>query len=158
MNIFDQWDKEINTEALQKDVKEAAENTGGGNYKEVPHGKYEVSVEKMELVATKEKQKPMVSIWFNIVSDGEFKGNKIFMNQVITEGFQIHIVNELVRAMVSECTNAPVIEFKTYNQYKNLLMDVHELISDQFEYALKYGKSKKGFDTFEITEVYPLED
>lgn len=156
-NIFAQWDNAVDTEGLKKDIQEAEQN-GGGNFKEVPHGKYEVSVEKMELKATKEKNNPMVSIWFNIVSDGEYKGQKIFMNQVITQGFQIHIVNELLRSMIQDCTDAPVVEFKSYSQYAELLMDIHEMVAESFEYALDYGQTKKGFDTFNITEVFALED
>ena len=66
-NIFAQWDNAVDMDGLQKDIKEAAEN-GGGNFKEVPHGKYEVAIEKMELKATKPESgsKPMVSIWMKI--------------------------------------------------------------------------------------------
>ena len=155
-NIFAQWDNAVDVEGLQKDIHEAEQN-GGGNFKEVPHGKYEVSIEKMELRATKEKKDPMVSIWMKIC-DGEFKNSLIFMNQVITQGFQIHIVNEFLRSLIKECADAPVVEFKSYAQYANLLMDVHELVAESFEYGINYGQTKKGFDTFEILEVYPLED
>ena len=156
-NIFAQWDNAVDVEGLQKDIHEAEQN-GGGNFKEVPQGKHEVCIEKMELKATKDKKDPMVSIWMKIVSDGEFKGSLIFMNQVITEGFQIHIVNEFLRSLIQECEIAPVVEFKSYAQYAELLMDIHEQIAESFEYGLKYGKTKKDFDTFEITEVYALED
>jgi hypothetical protein len=154
-NIYAQWDNAVDMEGLQKDIAEAKEN-GGGNYKEVPHGQYEVSIEKMELKATK-KGDPMVSVWMKIC-EGEFKGSLLFMNQVITQGFQIHIVNEFLRSLMQDCADAPVVEFKGYAQYAELLMDIHELIADSFEYALKYGQTKKGFDTFEITDVYALED
>ena len=153
-NIFDKWDKEIDTQGLANDVKEAAEN--GTEFKEVPHGDYEVAVQQMELKASK-KGDPMVSIWFKIVSDGEFKGSMIFFNQVITQGFQVHIVNELLRTMVSEMADAPVIEFVSYKQYANLIMDIFEAINENFEYALAYKKGKKDFSTYEITEVYTLE-
>lgn len=156
-NIFAQWDNSVDMEGLQKDIQEAKEN-GGGNFKEVPHGKYEVAIEKMELKATKTKGDPMVSVWMKIVGDGEFKGSMIFMNQVITQGFQIHIVNEFLRSLIQDCDDAPVVEFKSYAQYNNLLMDIHELIADSFEYAVDYGQTKKGFDTFEITDVFALED
>lgn len=152
-NIFDKWDKEIDTEGLAADVQEAAEN--GGEYKEVPHGDYEVEVSQMELKASK-KGDPMVSIWFKIL-DGEYKGSMIFMNQVITQGFQVHIVNEILRMMVSEMEDAPVIEFKSYKQYGNLIMDIFEAIDGSFEFALAYKKGKKDFSTFEITEVFVLE-
>lgn len=153
-DIFSAWDKEIDVEGLAADVKEAAEN-GSGNYREVPHGNYEVEVNKLEMVASK-KGDPMVSIWFKIVS-GEYTGSMIFMNQVITQGFQIHIVNEFLRKMTEEA-DAPEIEFVSYKQYSELLMDVFEAIDNNFEFALKYGKGKKDFSTYEITEVYALED
>ena len=156
-NIFAQWDKLVDADGLQKDIKEAEQNGGKGDFKEVPRGQYEIAVEKMELKATKEKQKPMVSIWMKIC-DGEFKSSMLFMNQVITDGFQIHIVNEFLRSLIQECTDAPVVEFKSYSQYAELLMDIHEQIADSFEYAVDYGQTKKGFDTFKITEVYALED
>ena len=154
-NIYAQWDNAVDMEGLQKDIAEAKENGGGGNYKEVPHGKYEVSIEKMELKATK-KGDPMVSVWMKIC-EGEHKGSLLFMNQVITQGFQIHIVNEFLRSLTKDCA-VPIIEFKGYAQYAELLMDIHELIADSFEYALKYGQTKKGFDTFEITDIFALED
>ena len=154
MSIFEQWDNNFDTEGLKKDINEAAKN-GGSTYENVPHGKYEVSVEKMELKASK-KGDPMVSIWFKVV-DGDHKGSMIFMNQVITKGFQIHIVNELMRDMVAKSTNAPAIDFKTFAQYSELIMDVHELIADSFEYGLDYGVTNKGFDTFKITDVFTLD-
>lgn len=154
-DIFSKWDETVDTEGLAADVKEAAEN-GTGSYKEVPHGDYEVAINKLELVASK-KGDPMVSIWFKIVSDGEYKGSMIFMNQVITQGFQIHIVNEMLRAITAECEGLE-IEFKTYKQYSELLMDVFEAVDNNFEFALSYKKGKKDFSTYEITEVYTLED
>ena len=155
-NIFAAWDNAVDMEGLQKDIQEAAEN-GGGNYKKVPHGKYEVSIEKMELKETKEKHNPMVCIWMK-VCDGEYEGSMIFMNQVITQGFQIHIVNEFLRSLLQNCTDVPTVEFKSYAQYAELLMDIHELIADSFEYAIDYGQTKKGFDTFKVLEVFALED
>ena len=119
--------------------------------KKVSNGIYNVKILKMELVVS--KGDPMVSIWFKIVSDGEYKNSIIFMNQVITQGFQIHIVNELLRMMVSEMgTDAPVIEFKTFKQYGNLIMDVFEAIDNNFEFALDYKKGKGDFSKYEITE------
>ena len=90
----------------------------------------------------------MVSVWFNIIS-GDFTKSKLFMNQVITKGFQIHIANEFLRSLDSGC----VISFETYAQYGQLLMDVHEAVDGKLEYAVEYGE-KKGFPTFTITEVF----
>lgn len=148
-NIWDKFDKEINTEGLAADVADAAEN--GASFKEVPHGDYEVGVDKLELTASKAGD-PMVSIWFKVLT-GDYKGNRIFYNQVITQGFQIHLANELLRSMDTGVD----VEFKTYNQYGNLLMDVMEAIDGKLEFALKYGEGKKGFSTYEITEVFDVE-
>lgn len=155
-DLFSKWDKAIDTEGLAKDVEEAAKDGGNRTYKEVPVGQYEVSVEQMELKASK-KGDPMVSIWFKIVSDGEYKGSMIFFNQVITQGFQIHNCNEILRAMVQEMDDAPEIAFETYSQYADLIMDIHEAVSGNYEFALNYGQNSKGFNTFEITEVFVLE-
>ena len=157
-NIFEQWDKAIDTAGLQKDVEEAAKNGGQGEFKEVPHGEYEVAVQQMELKASK-KGDPMVSIWFKIVSDGEYKGSMIFYNQIVTQGFQVHMVNEMLRKMTSEMADAPVVEFVTYKQYSELLMDIYEAVADNFEYGLKYtaNKKNKDFSDFEILDVFVLE-
>lgn len=154
-NIFDKWDNSIDTKGLAEDVKEAAKN-GTTTYKEVEPGEYEVSIQQMELKASS-KGDPMVSVWFKVVSDGEYKGSLIFMNQVITQGFQVHIVNEFLRKMTEESDKAPEIGFESYKQYADLIMDVFEVIDGNFEYALKYGQNKKGYHTFEITDVFVLE-
>lgn len=113
---------------------------------EVPHGEYEVKIEKMELTATKETRKPMVSIGFKIVA-GDYKNSMIFMYQVITEGFQIHIVNEFLRDLATD-TDVNV-EFKTYNQYGNMIMDIKEVLDESgVEFALDYGENKQGYSVF----------
>lgn len=147
-NIWDEFDSAIDTKGLAADVKEAAEN--GATYKEVPHGDYEVAIDKLELVKSKAGD-PMVSVWFKVLN-GEFKGSRIFMNQVIKEGFQVHIVNEFLRSLDTDID----IEFVTYKQYGNLLMDVMEAIEGNLEYALSYKEGKKGFSTYEITEVFEV--
>ena len=149
---FSKFDKKVDLEGLKKDLNEAAENGGTGEYKEVPVGKYEVKVEKMELVESK-KGDPMVSIWFKIL-EGEYKNSYLFFNQVITQGFQIHIVNELLRSMIEDDAQ---ITFESYSQYAQMLMDIHEIIDGNLEFAIDYGENKQGFKTFKIEEVYVCE-
>jgi diaminopimelate epimerase len=150
-NLWDKFDKAFDTAGLANDVKEAAEN--GTNYREVPHGAYEVEVNKLELVESK-KGDPMVTVWFKVV-DGEYKGCLIFMNQVITLGFQIHICNEILRQMTAELDGFNV-EFLDYKQYGELLMDVHEAIDGKFEFKLDFAEGKKGFSTYSVDEIYIL--
>lgn len=147
MSIFDKWDSEIVTKGLVEDIKNASENKQ--DFKEVPHGTYEVKVDKMEIKAT-QKGDPMASIWFKIVN-GEYKNQRVFMNQVILQGFQIHIVNEFLRSLDSGLD----IEFVNYKQYNDLMLDVLEAIDGKLEYALEYGENK-GFNTFKIKEVFDI--
>ena len=150
-NMFEKWDAMVDVAGLQKDVAEAASN-GGGSYVKVPHGKYEVKIEKLELAESK-SQKPMVSVWFRVL-DGEHKDGLIFYHQVITQGFQIHIMNQFLRELQDDV----FVEFTSYSQYANLLMDVFERIDGNFEYVLDYSQNKKGFDTYTIEEAFELED
>ncbi len=149
-NIWEKFDKAIDVEGLQKDVQEAAEN--GANFREVPHGEYEVKIEKLELVESKAGD-PMVTVWFRVLA-GDYKGSMIFMNQVITKGFQIHIMNEFLRSLDSGYD----VEFRSYSQYGQLLMDIHEVIDEELEYLLKYSEGKKGFSNYEIVDVYEVEE
>ncbi len=148
-NVWDKFDKEIDVNGLAEDVKEAAEN--GANFRDVPHGQYEVKIEKLELVSSKAGD-PMVTCWMKVLV-GDYKGSLIFMNQVITKGFQVHIVNEFLRSLDSGLD----VEFKSYKQYGQLLMDIHEAIDGNLEYGLIYGEGKKGFSTYEISDVYEVE-
>lgn len=155
---FSKFDKMVDKEGLQEDIHKASENNI--EYKEVPTGTYEVKIEKMELVETGENAKnpgmPMVSIWFKIL-EGEYKGSLIFYNKVImgtsNDGFMIHSNNEFLRSLDSGID----VEFESYSQYAKLLLDIHEAIDGQLEYALEYGENKQGFKTYEITEVYEVE-
>ena len=146
---FSKFDKKVDLEGLKQDITEAEEN-GGGEFKEVPHGNYEVAITKLELDESK-KGDPMVKVWFKIL-EGEYKGSLIFMNQVITRGFQIHIVDEFLRSLETDIE----VGFVSYADYAQLLMDIYEAINGNYEYGLKYGENK-GFNTFEITDVFEVE-
>lgn len=145
---FSKFDSQVDIEGLKSDIQEAAEN-GGGDFKEVPLGTYEVKIKKLELKLSK-KGDPMVSCWMQILA-GDYKGQLLFMNQVVTRGFQVHIVNDFLRSLGSGVE----IVFESYSQYAQLLMDVAEAIDNKMEYALEYGE-KNGFNTFKITEVFEL--
>ena len=147
---FSKFDKSMDLEGLKKDI--AVANESDNNFKEVPHDDYEVEIVKLELTESK-KHDPMVSCWMKIL-EGEYKGSMIFMNQVVTQGFQIHIVNTFLRDLVDGMNIE--VEFTSYAQYAELLLDISEAINDKREYLVTYGE-RKGFNTFEIQEAYNLE-
>ena len=148
-NLFAEFDKAVDVKALAEDVKNSSDSPV---YKDVPDGDYEIKVEKLELVATKETHKPMVSGWFRILS-GEYKGQLIFMNQVVDEAFKIHLVKQFLISLDTELD----IDFESYTQFGNLLMDVMEKIDGKLEYGLKYSHNRKGYATFEITDVFSVD-
>lgn len=148
MSIFDKFNKSVDLEGMKKDVKEVEEN-GGGGFEDVPFAKYEVAVDKMEVKATKNGDKLMLSIVFKVV-DGSYKGRLIFYNQVIMSGFGIHNASEMLRSLKPGFD----IIFEDYNQYAELVSMVQDAVKDNFEYLLDYNENDKKFKTYSIEEVY----
>ena len=146
MDMFEKWNSNVDLAGLQQDIKDAQDNNK--EFEAVPHGEYEVKLDKLELKATK-KGDPMVSAWFTIL-EGQYKKSKLFMNQVVTQGFQIHIVNEFLRSMKTDID----VDFEDYKQYADLLLEVAEFCdANNLEFAIKY-EDNKGYDNFTITEVF----
>src|SRR5690625_4971607 len=155
---WDKFDKQVDVEALEEDVKEVEEN-GGGGFAEIPDGEYEVAVEKMELTQSK-KGDPMLTIWFEIL-EGEFEGQRIFYNRVMQPqnerafGLQVHQNNEMLRALW-DCEKDDV-KFTGFADYADLVLDIHEDIDDKFEYLLEKSTNDSGYDEYKILEVYEVE-
>lgn len=145
---FSKFDEKVDLDGLRNDIAEAESN--GGDYKEVPHGNYEVKIQKLELGESK-KGDPMFICWMKILS-GDYANSLIFMNQVVTQGFQIHIVDDFLRSLDSGVE----VAFESYAQYADMIMDVAEAINGNLEYAVEYGENK-GFNTFKITDVFEVE-
>ena len=66
MSIFDEFDANFDTAGLAKDAAEAAKN--GNTRREVPHGTYEVEINKLELGKSK-KGDPMQRDWAMAIDD-----------------------------------------------------------------------------------------
>lgn len=146
-NIWEEFDNVVDVEGLKADAKEAAEN-GGGNYKEVPEGTYEVEVDKLELKKSKSGN-PMLSCWLKIAA-GEYTKSIIFYNQVLTNGFGLHNANEFLRSLDSDVE----VDFTNFKQYHEMLLDIFEAVNGNLSYQLEYGKNAKGFNTYKITDVF----
>lgn len=149
MSVFDKWNKAIDVEGLAKDTKEVEANGGTGEYAEVPVGTYEIKIEKMELKESS-KGDPMFSAWFRILQ-GDYKNQLLFMNAIITQGFQIGNVNRFLRSLKA----VDEVEFRNYAQYNDLIMDIMEAIDvEGLEYLIEFKKNKKDFPVYTIKEVY----
>ena len=146
MNIWEKFDKSIDTEGLKKDVVEAS--TGNSEFKEIPVGKYEVKIVLMELTESK-KGAPMLAMRFKILT-GDFANSLIFYNQVLSNGFGIHNANGMLKSLGSSAE----IKFENFKQYNDLILDLFTEVDDLLEYVLDFTKNAKGYNVYKILEVF----
>lgn len=144
-NIFAKFNSMIDVEGLKEDVAKVGESTG--EFVEVPHGDYEVKVSKIELTESK-KGLPMAKVWFDILT-GDFKGQKIFCNQMLHTAFGIHKMNELLNNLE---TGIPV-SFENYEQYSQLFGEIFAAIDGVGEFQLAYTVNPKNENFSEYTIV-----
>lgn len=144
---WEEFDKKVDLKGLNEEIENA--KVGGGTFENVPYGVYEVKINKLEQAVSK-TNKPMITCYFKIL-DGKYKNQIIFMHQVIDKGYPISIANGFLRSLDTGVN----VEFTSYNQYNNMIMDIKEAIDEQqLEYALNYSQNDKGFDVFKIEEVF----
>lgn len=157
MSIFDKYASKIDAAELAASQKEIQDNSGGGNYEEVPVGKYEVKVEKLEAKLSKSGN-PMVSIWFRILK-GKFEKSVIFYNGTYNVDWMRHRVAKMLSDLLDDGDRTAEINLILKSNIKdvnNFCMDVHESIDGKFEYLLDYGQNKT-YQTYKIEEVYEAE-
>ena len=150
-NIFDKFNNLVDVEGLKRDVDTAATNSG--DFVEVPKGDYEVRVSKIELGETGEKSKtpgmPMAKVWFTILA-GEFKGQKIFMNQMLTSGFGVHKMNEFLNSLETGIT----VQFENFRQYADLFAQIFDAVDGKAEFQLSYTENAKGYSVYTIVQRF----
>lgn len=147
---YSKFDDMVDLKGLKNDVKEAEDK--GSSFDEVPHGSYEVKIDKMELTESKNGD-PMVTIWFKIL-EGKQKDRLIFMNQVIIKGFQVHLMNVFLKSFDTDAD----VHFETYTQYAKLIEYIKDYIGmNGLEFELEYGE-RKGYNTFKIVQVFEPDD
>lgn len=150
-NIFEKFNAMFDVEGLKEDINKAEENSG--EFVEVPKGDYEVKIVKLELGETSEKSKnpgaPMAKVWFEIVA-GDYKGQKIFQNQMLTSGFGIHKMNEFLDSLETGIR----VQFEDFTQYADLFKQIFDAVDGTSEYQLAYGENNKGYSTYTIVQKF----
>lgn len=154
MSIWEKFDKKVDLAGLENEVKEAEEN--GGDFPEIPHGKYEVALKSIELVETKkEPVRPMIKMTFKVLA-GKFKGQNMWVNQMADTGFKLKLGTDFVNSMKP----ANEVKFSKERGYAGLeedLFNAAKHIKENFEFVLNYDKNDKGYDTYKIDEVFEVE-
>ena len=144
---YSKWD---NKYKVSSDDVKSIEKNNKKDFDKVPYGQYEVSIKKLELISNSNDD-PMVVCWFKIL-DGKYKNSMIFMNQVVTLDFQIHIINEFLRSLDS---GIEVEWLGSYSKYADLIDSIFDAITEEkLEYALDYSSTEKGYGKYKITDVF----
>lgn len=146
------WSKFDNFDVagINEDLKEL----GDGEFPEIKDGKYEVEIVSMELKPTKKDGFPMLCVQFKIL-EGEYKKQRLFMNQVLLRGNQNdkYSVNSCNRFLKSLGTSVAV-QFEGVAAYDAMIGRIFDEIQHEGLQYLVEMKDKNGFPTFEIKEVY----
>lgn len=155
---FSKFDKEIDTKELQKQVAEAEKN-GGGDYPEIPKGKYMCRLEKLELGATAPTKgsRPMLKAMMRII-EGEHKKHCIFLNRVIygtnNDANMIASAVGFLKKLEPSEDVGPVV-FRNYSQFSDLVDDIMEDVDGELEYQVEYDPN--AFNSIKIKEVYEVD-
>lgn len=153
---FSKFDKQINGEQLQQDIKAAAENNT--TFDPTPKGTYTVKIEKLEIGETGPQSaggagRPMLKAMFRIL-EGDQKKRTLFVNRVLygTKNDANMIANAI--SFLESLDSGLDIGFETYSQFAELVLDVFEEIESTLEYEVEYDPD--AFNTVSIKEVFEV--
>lgn len=167
---FSEFDAKINNEQFKNDLKEAQENSGKADFKEVPAGEFVVTVEKLELGATKAEKYPLFTCWCRIVEmvkplphnhvqvdTNEFANSLIFFNRKLygnreTDKWNDAKAIQTVVTWLDELGTATVPVFNSYSDFKNIVLDIFtEISEDKLKLKVKYDPD--AFNSITILDV-----
>lgn len=135
------------------------EAESGGDFDEIPHNKYEVRIDKLQIKKSR-KGAPMLHVQFRIL-EGEFTNHCLFYYQVLNNAVGLRIALDFLRSFDSGVTldRAEVFTDKQFDLRKlnAKLQEIARAIDSKgLEYALSYTESKSNSDysDFKIDEVF----
>ena len=151
---FSKFDSQVDMEQLKNDVNEAKKNES--QFSEVEAGTYYGKVEKMEISETRDGR-PMFKMQFRI-TEGDHKKQCLFMNRVVfgtkNDAVMINSVLGFLEKLEPSEDVGP-IEFESYSQLNDLVLDVMEDIDEVLEYEVEYDP--EAFNNISINEAFEVE-
>ena len=153
-NIWEQFDNNTDLEAFEEGVKNAENQSS--DFEDLPHGKYEVALDNIELKPTKKKGDPMIVSVFKVI-EGNHKGRLIWVNQVVDTPVKMNIGLRFINDMKPD-TKVSFDKSGGMSKLAEDLVDAGEEISKSKEFVLEFGQNKKGYDQYTIETVFELED
>lgn len=159
MSIFDEFDKKVDLEKIEKQKKEAAENAQ--EFEAVPAGKYITKIESMELGMTKDKR-PMFKVQMRLVEGcgtseekflSKYKKKKpcVFMNRVVFGTKNDGSMIQSVETWINNMQLSELVVFNGYSGFAEQILDAAEE-AENLEFEIEYDDSK--FNSITIKEVY----
>lgn len=147
---FTSFNDNVDMKGLMADLANAESGTSG-DFPEVPHGKYEVTIDKLVLTMSKQGN-PMMKCQMRI-KGGQYNKCCLFYNQVVTNGYGLHSALEFLRSLDAYDGD---IGFKgDFNVLRDLIADIKDCVDDaKLSFELEYGQTEKGFDTYRVVEVF----
>lgn len=148
MYDWSKFDKKVNVEEINHGI----DDLGGGEFEELPLGKYEVKLDSLEMKPTKEKGYPMLTMCFTVIQ-GDFSKRKIFVNQVLfmddgNDKYRLNTANKLLEGLDSGFA----VSFEGFREYEHLIDKIADKCVDE-EYLIEVGE-RKGFRNYKIIEHY----
>lgn len=158
MSAFDKFDAALDMDTINKQKKEAEENS----FEEVPAGKYVARIEKMELGTTKDGR-PMFKVQMRLIEGvdadtekfvAKYKKKKpcVFMNRVIfgtkNDGNMIASVEGWLKKL--DLDGEPIV-FSGYSNFAEDIMDAAESC-EGLEFEIDYDDSR--FNSIIVTDVF----
>ena len=131
-NLWDEYDSSIDpNEANSKKDFDGPE---------VPTGKYEVTIDSLRIVPTKnEPKRPMLSVWFKIIAGPEV-GRYIFYNQLVDTSQRVGISLSFLRKLCKEKSQKDSIKYTKMSEYSQLVKSIGELLPKKYDWAIEYTK------------------
>lgn len=156
-NVWKDYENSMDEAQLQKDIAEARK---GGNFEDLPAGRYEVKFTTIEAGLTKTDKRPMLKIAAKVLS-GKYKNRLMFMNRVLkgtkNDGNMIASAEGWLAKLEAEDEDGELIVpyFKSYGQFADQILDIAEAVEEmEMEYEVDYDSG--AFNSISIVKV--LED
>ena len=147
MDIFEIFDADIDFNEINEAAREKKATTT--EFKDVPVGRYEVSINNMIVKPTKNGDKLLLNVAFRIV-EGQYTNRLIFMNQILNQN-TLPISIRFLRSLQSDVD----VHYNGINEFMATVLDVFSSVTHRkLEYLLDYKENDKGFKVFDIKDVF----
>jgi hypothetical protein len=150
---WEDFDQLVDNNLLNDVSKEVEKNKNGGDFEELPLGKYEIKVNSLELSKSKAGD-PMLKACFKVIQ-GKYTNRLIFMNQVIFKNDnKNHKRLGMAIQFLKSLDTSLNIQFENFSQFDQLIVQVmNEIIDQNIEYLIEINENNN-YRNYKIIDVY----